>query len=267
MKNINKKISGFTLIELVIVLVILGILSAIVVPRLISAEKSADDVYYKTALKTANSTHGLYLLQNRTLPTLAQFKDAMQETAGSKATVDLNTDNDGLLITPSSIQPFTISTFKDSNCSEKTTADSDTVKCVGSTTIASGNIQGQSEGNAPPEEPQPAPIDTVAEMNTTIQNTPIPPNTNLLQYRSLVRDMFEYGGSYGYVKLPGNGDITYEVDTYNDGIKLTASDNSHGYQIPTYQDEACTVRLPNTYTRAWTIVKCAGPIRSWGTTP
>ncbi len=72
--NTRKRNSGFTLVEILIVVVILGILAAIVIPQFSSAADSAKVSSMQTQLQTIRSQLELYRLQhNNAYPTGAQL--------------------------------------------------------------------------------------------------------------------------------------------------------------------------------------------------
>ena len=64
--------NGFTLIEIMVVVVILGILAAIVVPRLLSRPDEARVTKAKTDIKGLESSLGLFKLDNGFYPTTEQ---------------------------------------------------------------------------------------------------------------------------------------------------------------------------------------------------
>ena len=92
MSQRKRKASGFTLVEILIVVVILGILAAIVVPQFTSASESARSSSMSTVLQTIRSQLELYQVQhNGDYPTLAQMWDNLTETTdidGDLAGVD-----------------------------------------------------------------------------------------------------------------------------------------------------------------------------------
>ncbi len=69
---------GFTLVEILIVVVILGILAAIVIPQFTNASTEAKGANLKSNLQTVRAQLELYKLRNNdTPPTLANFVTAM----------------------------------------------------------------------------------------------------------------------------------------------------------------------------------------------
>jgi general secretion pathway protein G len=73
---------GFTLVEILIVVVILGILAAIVIPQFTQASTEAKNNSLASDLQSLRSQLELYKCQhNDTLPTLAKFTDAMIYTS------------------------------------------------------------------------------------------------------------------------------------------------------------------------------------------
>jgi len=75
--------TGFTLVEILIVVVILGILAAIVIPQFTSASDDAKGASLYTQLQTIRSQLELYQVQhNGDYPTLAQLQDDTNSTDG-----------------------------------------------------------------------------------------------------------------------------------------------------------------------------------------
>jgi prepilin-type N-terminal cleavage/methylation domain-containing protein len=98
MKNTNKK-NGFTLIELIIVMVILGIMAAVAVPRYLdsisNAEQSAEDAVIsaiRSGLKQA-ANDSLYTNGRATWPT--NPFDALSEKPSGYSTNDTDAAVDG----------------------------------------------------------------------------------------------------------------------------------------------------------------------------
>ncbi len=79
--------SGFTLVEILIVVVILGILAAIVIPQFTEASTEAKTNSLMSDLQTIRSQIELYKVQhNDANPTLAGFVAQMTETSGITGT-------------------------------------------------------------------------------------------------------------------------------------------------------------------------------------
>src|SRR5688572_2714825 len=73
----RKKTLGFTLIEVMVVVVILGILAAIIVPKIMSRPEQARIVKVKQDLLAIQSGLDLYKLDNGRYPTTDQGLDAL----------------------------------------------------------------------------------------------------------------------------------------------------------------------------------------------
>lgn len=77
-KSLNySKQSGFTLIEVMVVVVILGILAAIIVPKIMSRPEQARIVKVKQDILAIQSALDLYKLDNGTYPSTDQGLDAL----------------------------------------------------------------------------------------------------------------------------------------------------------------------------------------------
>ncbi len=76
-QHLSRVRGGFTLVEILIVVVILGILAAIVVPQFANASQSAQSSSLTSSLQVIRSQIELYHAQhNSTYPTLAQLDNA-----------------------------------------------------------------------------------------------------------------------------------------------------------------------------------------------
>ena len=93
----NCKASGFSLIEVMIVVLIIGILTAVAVPRYLDHVAKASDRSHKIKLMLLRDAIERYVVENdRALPPASEraFKDAMTPyLSDSFPTVDLNQDN------------------------------------------------------------------------------------------------------------------------------------------------------------------------------
>ena len=83
---------GFTLIEILIVVIILGILAAIVIPQFTSASTEAREGNLKSQLQTLRSQIALYKLQHRDVapPTGNAFWTAMTSKTDDTGVVNTN---------------------------------------------------------------------------------------------------------------------------------------------------------------------------------
>jgi general secretion pathway protein G len=72
-----KKTRGFTLIEVMVVVVILGILGAIIIPKIMSRPEQARIVKVKQDILAIQSALDLYKLDNSMYPTTDQGLDAL----------------------------------------------------------------------------------------------------------------------------------------------------------------------------------------------
>lgn len=79
----TRKRKGFTLVEILIVVVILGILAAIVIPQFSDASTQSKVSSAKSSLQTLRSQISLYMIQHDdTPPPLATFATAMTTKVG-----------------------------------------------------------------------------------------------------------------------------------------------------------------------------------------
>ena len=77
-KSLNyRNISGFTLIEVMVVVVILGILAALIVPKIMSRPEQANIVKVKQDITASQSALDLYKLDNGMYPTTDQGLQAL----------------------------------------------------------------------------------------------------------------------------------------------------------------------------------------------
>ena len=75
MKHLNQ--SGFTLIEIMVVVVILGILGALIVPNVISKPEESRIAVAKADLRAVGTALEFYMLDNSTYPSSEQGLEAL----------------------------------------------------------------------------------------------------------------------------------------------------------------------------------------------
>ena len=91
LKNIIKKESGFTLLELLIVIVIIGILALLIIPNITSAPKKARDTQRKTDIRAIQKGLEEYFVSNNVYP--AALTDLTTGTAPILKTVPTDPKN------------------------------------------------------------------------------------------------------------------------------------------------------------------------------
>lgn len=94
MKTYRTRKSGFTLVEILIVVIILGILAAIVIPQFTNASEDARRNSLTSQLQTLRSQVELYKLQHRDRFPLADLDDIT--TAWDWDQLTTKTDEDGV---------------------------------------------------------------------------------------------------------------------------------------------------------------------------
>jgi prepilin-type N-terminal cleavage/methylation domain-containing protein len=120
----NKQ-TGFTLIELVAVLVILGLLGAMAVPRFFDVTNDALAASKNGSAAAVRSGHAMAIAKQKRLPTLTELAEFV---GGPSVVVDAA--GTGIQVTLSGTD-YIVPTYTDSNCTAATAAAADTVACVG----------------------------------------------------------------------------------------------------------------------------------------
>lgn len=95
-KPINNKQRGFTLMELMVVIVILGVLASLVVPNLMGNKDRADRQKAVTGIVALENALDMYKLDNHRYPTTEQGMEALV-TAPTLAPLAENYSTDGYI--------------------------------------------------------------------------------------------------------------------------------------------------------------------------
>jgi len=122
-----KKQAGFTLIELVAVLVILALLGAMAVPRFSDMQDDALDAAKNGSAMAVKSAHSIAIAKLKRLPSVTELAgyvggDSTITAVGNGIQVTINGDD------------YVVQTYQDSTCSSATGVVGDSVGCVGSVT-------------------------------------------------------------------------------------------------------------------------------------
>ena len=120
-----KKHAGFTLIELVAVLVILALLGAMAVPRFTDVSSDALTAAKNGSVAGVRSGHAMAIANLKTLP---QLSELISYVGGPNVAVAA--DNSGVEVTINGVA-YVVKTYTDTTCTTATANANDLVGCVG----------------------------------------------------------------------------------------------------------------------------------------
>lgn len=86
--KISKKQQGFTIVELLIVIVVIGILAALVITTFSGIQQKARNTERQTDIKTLQGVLETYKVQSESYPTLANLNDGTWRSANMKGLED-----------------------------------------------------------------------------------------------------------------------------------------------------------------------------------
>lgn len=122
MGKMNKE-KGFTLIELVIAIVIIGILAAIAVPKFVDLSDDATDAAKKGMSGAVKSSHAISIADLKRFPSNTELATYVNGEGISAVATGISVTIDGTA--------HTVITHSNSNCTAPITATTDIVQCVG----------------------------------------------------------------------------------------------------------------------------------------
>lgn len=125
-----KNQSGFTMIELVVVIVVLGILAAVAIPKYVDLSSEALDASKAGMSGAVKSTHSILIAQKAVAGTTPIYPTITEIAAGMTGE-SVSAVAGGIQVAINGVN-YTVPTYTNDACTTATTAVGDTVLCVGS---------------------------------------------------------------------------------------------------------------------------------------
>jgi type II secretory pathway pseudopilin PulG len=122
--SMNSKNKGFSLVEVVMILVVAGLIGSLAIPRYVGQSSEALMDAKKDTSRVVKSAMVVALADTRDYPSVSKLASYVQADK-----VDVRSN--GIEVTRDGTR-FTVPTYVDVNCSKMTRAVNDIVQCVGS---------------------------------------------------------------------------------------------------------------------------------------
>ncbi|MEI8055615.1 MAG: prepilin-type N-terminal cleavage/methylation domain-containing protein [bacterium] len=174
-----RKIKGFTLTEMVIAIVALGVIASIAVPKYLAVRNSAREAVKTSAINTVRTAITMLYARNRDYPTNAQIVSllAIGEDTQHNKKLEAEAVNNGIKLQIGITgDNYVVETFTDAKCKNHTTNNNtDKVLCVKNAATTSSQSSGVNTENNVGTPPPTATGDTSKQQSNpeevcTLQN-------------------------------------------------------------------------------------------------